>query len=608
MAVGPPASTEQNTPPRDTADTSPIDLFLGQWKTCIEELERLEQRASELSVPVYNLGPLVKSQRSSVERMAKKLAQDTISEGLTAEQWREAALTRVMNLDTTTWRSTWPLVKKYEGLLHINKKFLRGPRHPVQPPLDWQSLIKQRPREEPVVFDAIVEHGYTWMKIIHSGHQALLKQINRARWEMGSDESDGEGDGSEDDSDEILGSTDFFHSVRRYIQGARWNHCRRLHFLLVNIRQGESKEIDKLLNMIRNMSDSNLEIEVRCSNDPFVTDPAPPLEEAIDRLLLRTQKAAMEEDYRLVTRGEANLDPSVLFSLVSDLLHGPVPLQPEGQRAVITKARELQQDGIERKGKGWEDTLVASLYPTLAGRRLVCTRAAAAYFWGVIGAIATDSEEQRGALALPRDGEPVRSSEELRAEFQRWSNVPLPGDVQLPIEIVDDVRLPDIDALVAVGQLPPMAASVARDVSPLNRSIYCYGWAHRMTTVSSHRGIPRQIELSIARHWGPEDAYGPDIWTKNLQGYLVHREKPTEWREMMPDGEIPAEVRRWTNDWDTWGRGISSYGLPDSKTWEGVGHPEVQRFGRGEKRKDPEGIEKVRKGGVVILPWDDEVC
>ncbi len=113
-----------------------------------------------------------------------------------------------------------------------------------------------------------------------------------------------------------------------------------------------------------------------------------------------------------------------------------------------------------------------------------------------------------------------------------------------------------------------MALSVARDISPLNRSLHFYGWIHRITTVTSHRGIPRQFELSIARHWTPQDEYGPDIWTRNFQGYLVHREKSAQWRDMIP-GPVPREVRRWTNDWDTWGRGIGSYGLPDSKTWEG---------------------------------------
>ena len=33
----------------------------------------------------------------------------------------------------------------------------------------------------------------------------------------------------------------------------------------------------------------------------------------------------------------------------------------------------------------------------------------------------------------------------------------------------------------------------------------------------------------------------------------------------------------------TWGRGISTYGLPDTKTWEGIGHADKTKFGRREK-------------------------
>ena len=55
--------------------------------------------------------------------------------------------------------------------------------------------------------------------------------------------------------------------------------------------------------------------------------------------------------------------------------------------------------------------------------------------------------------------------------------------------------------------------------------------------------------------------------------------------------EVPRDVIRWTNPWTTWGRGISTYGLPDTKTWDGVGHDEKQSYGRRMSRREKKELE-----------------
>ncbi len=217
----------------------------------------------------------------------------------------------------------------------------------MEPPQDWLELVKQRPREEPVIFDAVVDGGHTWLKVIGSLHQAVIKQIGRARWELGYADSDSEDDAEGGDPEagreELLGSTDLFHHARVAVQAARWNHCHRLHFVLVNIEEGRTEDVDALLRMIRKLGDNHLKVVVSCANDPFITEPPPPLDVAIGNLLERNGETSIEDDYRLITPGVANLDSSVLLSLASDVLHLPVPQQPEGQRIVISKAIESQQ-------------------------------------------------------------------------------------------------------------------------------------------------------------------------------------------------------------------------------------------------------------------------
>ena len=145
----------------------------------------------------------------------------------------------------------------------------------------------------------------------------------------------------------------------------------------------------------------------------------------------------------------------------------------------------------------------------------------------------------------------------------------------------------------AVG-LPRMALGVSQDLSPPNRSVYLYGWIHRLTTITGHRGIERQIQLSVATYWNSaseaSDVDPPDIWHRHLGAYLIHRDKPKNWKDMIPGvpegGEVPKEMIRWTLPWTTWGRGISTYGVPGTKTWPGVGHDNMQEYGRRMERRE----------------------
>ena len=527
-----------------------IESLIVQWQACIEELQKLHV-ASETSTtgaasrPVRGLNALLKVQQRALDKAAQKHQKHTAlpsSQSGPSPPGPAISQAQYFGIKSCCWEDRWAVVKKCRGLVAINKDFPRSPRLAVAADAGWLAYKDQPFQERVVAVDAVVDSGATWIKFISISAKTLEYQVVAEGWASEPEDEDEEGDedanGEEDDG---LSHTEFADAVKKIILAARWNHCRRVHLILPGLHEGKSELVDRMLRYVRQrIGGDDVAVEVSCADSPFLTSPAPPLDDAITSLIQDRDGLVGDDCGRLTDT--INLDPSALVALATDLHHGPVPLQPESQQRIITQSILDHETDNNNELVSRQDILPMVLYPALRGRKLVCTASAAAYFRKLIDAIATHSEETRASLILP-----------------------------------------SIPPLIASNHLPPMALGVATDLSPLNRSVYLYGWTHRLTTVTGHRGIERQVRLSLARHWtrdGADDERPPDIWHRHLGGYLIHRDKPKEWRAMVPDGEVPREVVRWTNPWTTWGRGISTYGLPDTKTWEGVGHEEKTSYGR----------------------------
>jgi hypothetical protein len=571
--------------PEDAALDDCIETLIVEWQECIQELQRLQKASEAASRLVRGLNALLKVQQRALDKVTHKQRTPTAT-SISGAQYS--------GIKSCCWDDRWAVAKKCRGLVAINKDFPRSPRLPVAPDDGWLDYKDQPFQERPVAVDAVVDSGATWIKFISISSRTLEYQVMAETWESDSEPEDESNRGA----DEGLRHTEFADAVRKIILAARWNHCHRVHLILPGIHEGKSEQVDRMINYVRHkIGGDDVLVEVSCAGSPFLTEAPPPLDDAIAALIQDRDPLVGDDCGRLTET--VNLDPSVLVALVTDLHHGPVPLQPEAQQNIITQSiLDHETDNQELVAR--QDILANVLYPALRGRKLVCTESAAAYFRKLVGAISTHSEETRAALVFAPSqpsAEPASPST-LRQTLQQWSTVPVPDDLHLPVSIVPDITLPDIAPLIDSNTLPPMADPIARDLSPLNRSVYCYGWIHRLTTVTGHRGIERQLKLALARHWTrgeDRDEIPPDVWHRHLGGYLIHRDKPKEWREMVPGGVVPGEVVRWTNPWTTWGRGISTYGLPDTKTWEGVGHGDKTSYGRRVG-----GREEKAMGGEVV--------
>ncbi|KAK4223656.1 hypothetical protein QBC38DRAFT_487281 [Podospora fimiseda] len=574
---------------------SRIEFLVGQWQECIKELQRLEQAADDASRPVRGLHAMLKVQQRALDKVLQK--QDASSPATISPA-------QYMGIRSCCWDDKWTVIKKCRGLIAINKDFPRSPRMPVPRASGWLAFKDQPFQEKTVSVDAVVNSGATWIKFLSISPKTLEYQVMAEGYE-----SEPEEDGSDEGNRDGLRQTEFADTVSKIILAARWNHCRHLHLILPGLQEGKSEVVDRVLSYLRDkIGGQDVKVDVTCAGSPFLVDPPPPVDTAISALIQDRDVLVADDCGRLTET--VNLDPSAIVALVTDLHHGIVPLQPVAQQEIITKSvLDHETDNNELVSR--QDILATVLYPALRGRKLVCTKFAAHYFRKLIDAISTHSEEMRASLILPpSESTETLSETEIREKLQQWSTVPVPADLHLPIHIVEDIDLNDVEPLIASGKLPPMALGVARDLSRLNRSVYLYGWANRLTTITGHRGIERQVRLSIASNWTRDtdaslkgtypDELPPDIWHRHLGGYLIHRDKPKDWRDMIPGGEIPKEVIRWTNPWTTWGRGISTYGLPDTKTWEGVGHADKKSFGRKMTGREEKGG-RLRNGNGKLL-------
>ncbi|KAK3331801.1 hypothetical protein B0T19DRAFT_413998 [Cercophora scortea] len=587
----------------DIVTPEAFDSLFAQWKDCIQELRQLQRAADSSPKPIRTLANLIKVQQRALDKVVQK-TQQAPEPGV-----NPIAPPQYFGVRSCCFADKWAAIKKCRGLVAIDKWFPRSPRLPVPARAGWLAYKDGAFQENQINIDAVVDCGATWLKFMSISPKSLAFQVVTEGWESDEDEDEGEDEHGRGAGDG-LGNTEFAESIKKIVLAARWNHCHHIHLILSSLQEGVSDEIDTMVAYVRErIGGPDVSVTVSCAGSPFLTDEPPPLDEALSALIDDRDKLVSEECSRLTQT--VNLDPSVLVSLVTDLHHGPIAQQSLPLQQIITKSI-LHHETENNELVSRQDILANVLYPALRGRKLVCTRFAAKYFQRVIESISTHSEEIRARMILPpgafsegvdkehagvvANGEGPEDENSLRRRFQEWSNVPVPEDLHLPVEVVDDVDLADVERLILEKKLPPMAMGVAKDLSLLNRSVYLYGWANKLTTISGHRGIERQVTMSVATHWtrasddkpdAPND-YPPDLWHKHIGGYLIHRDKSKDWRSMLPPVEagqeensnVPADMMRWTRAWTTWGRGISTYGLPDTKTWEGVGHDDKQSFGR----------------------------
>jgi hypothetical protein len=148
--------------------------------------------------------------------------------------------------------------------------------------------------------------------------------------------------------------------------------------------------------------------------------------------------------------------------------------------------------------------LPTDIYPLLTGRALFCTSQAAQRMREIVQCMGTESEKRRAAILLGQDTFDNKSHVELRQLLTRESVHPVPDGIALPVEVV----LVDLDDVLSTskpghdsrhGFSPSFASQITSMIrlTPVNSSVFFYGWKRQSTTITSNRAVAQQLNKAI---------------------------------------------------------------------------------------------------------------
>ncbi|KAH7342715.1 hypothetical protein BKA65DRAFT_526759 [Rhexocercosporidium sp. MPI-PUGE-AT-0058] len=389
------------------------------------------------------------------------------------------------------YSSVWSTAKTCTSVVGLGKKFYWPPSKETSSTNGKSDASDITRKQNHALVDVISQDGLEWIKVSSITEKRIIWDLAKAGWVDSDDDSD---DGLDpiDDDDEPEG---LLKQVEALIKASRATFVRNRHPRIVLILPRissvpASKEVGNILSKIRDLG-----VLVQTSDE--IPSP-PPLAAAI-------LKMAAE---RFNTFSEVlNIDCTILLAFASDLSHGRVEPEDWHNKAI---SRQIEMEA--------EDQLLPnSLWPACGSKKMVCTRDAAVRMQEIVETIGTENEKRRALLLLNLDSS--RPREEILAEFQTLTDYRVPKYWALPIQVVD------VDIPTIMAALPPVAENVASNLTPINQSVFLYGWANDLTTLSSNGSVAKGMEAIIEANRADEATLGPDVWLSQSSRSLVGKEK-----------------------------------------------------------------------------------
>ena len=356
-----------------------------------------------------------------------------------------------------------------------------------------KQALHQRLKSESKVDVDVLDWGMEWLCIRWVQQNRLARQMTDSGWCWGYTRGETVDEAEWKD-------TPLAKHVSKLVGATKLNRCEyripRIRLVLPNI-DTTNEDILVFLDHIKELGP---DITIETGDGPFLTAQPPPLMQALEHLVGDEMENLTDT---------VNLDHTILVDMISDLTH--THLTPQPWQSLSTR----QQIEEERSHDG---LMAKTLYPLLRGKKLVCTKEAAAHLHEMLKTVGTEAEKRRGQLLVP-----LQPGKNTREEFASLSIYSLPDDLQIPVTVVEkDWTLPSIETAVEDGILPPVARDVAQSgFTESKRSIFLYGWAAGITTLTSNREIRGQIKTLVEANRHSEDEVGPSIWKVNTTRNLL---------------------------------------------------------------------------------------
>ncbi|KAF7930559.1 uncharacterized protein EAE98_004959 [Botrytis deweyae] len=467
--------------PEPNSERSVKDL-LQKSQNLMTELEQfkalLKERKQDKTVELRHFSTNLQSEIKSLTRLANLDPED------------EKVAHTVSSSNFPFYSAVWNTAKGCKGITALRKRFFWTTGQTLlkskRGDLSAQSNIKS------VEVDVVAGEDLEWVKVNTITARRMIFDLAKAGWAE---------DDSTDDEDENFARLDsddesegLLKQAKLLVEASKLARTKyrypTVRMVLPRITRDCPKQVASVLQEIRALGvtvqifeDIPTSLEISTVLQRMVVDPFEKFSETL------------------------NVDCTMIFAFISDLSHGQVESKDWHHRFLI-KQMEMES----------EDQLLPSIvWPACGARKLICTREAVARAQEIIDTIGTDTEKKRMELIFGFNHESTR--DKLAEEFQKLSEYSIPLEWQLPISIVD------VDVTIIKSELPNVVYDVSKVLTGVNQSVFLYGWASRLTTISSNRVVAKEIEATIEANRGSVDVQGPDIWLSPMARSLVGKEK-----------------------------------------------------------------------------------
>ncbi|OJK01715.1 hypothetical protein ASPACDRAFT_116681 [Aspergillus aculeatus ATCC 16872] len=413
------------------------------------------------------------------------------------------------------YEAVWAIAKgSCSGLVAFGKRFYWGGEVDTSGTGTGEKKRSSKDKKKSVFVDIVADDGEEWVKVSTISETRLLFEMAKKGWEADDSEEeaprtvlrnheDGMGtDDEDDDDDDEIELVKLASGMRKAANVTRVRYrTPRLRFVIPKIEEGSSPEIDGLLKVIRGYG-----IDVTCGENVYSSQSETTQAEALERLLPKPFKHFTST---------LNMDCTLLLAAVSDLSHyKDISTSPIHHKA-INRQIEVEHS---------RPLLPTELWPAMVGRDLVCTEEAAQRMQEIVNIIGTETEKQRMRILMGHDSFAECTPEGLREAYQKLSDYEIPADWRIPVVKVN--AKPTIASAKDLARLPPVYEKVEQVLSDINHSVFLYGWAAGVMTISSNRTVVKQIESIVERNRGADGSLeGPSIWVCDTARSLIGKEK-----------------------------------------------------------------------------------
>ncbi|TDZ65212.1 hypothetical protein CTRI78_v003524 [Colletotrichum trifolii] len=525
MAVFPRFGPDPSTPL-----LAQCEFIIDRITTLLSELEQLkaaiERRPASGYKPVSwnqavpGLGffeRLIVSEKKHLEKMVQSYDAD-LNETVDVEDLDSKVRLRLDASNYKFYETVWEITKRCCDLTGMRREITYKTRN--------KKAIN-------AVVDLVVNGGADWIKVVTTTERRLFYEMADAGWDWDEDDDEATLDVLRDETED---SIEVAKVARHMVAAARTSYQDyrrpRVRILMSRVCEGENAQVDRLLRLVRKLSDGRVELVVETANGPgLLTQATPAFDAAVGNLI--------NTDYFRDFTTTLNVDCSVFMALASDFSH--TAIGPESQ---LLRSKQHRIDAADEFENG--PRLANTLYPAMRGRRLVCTKEAADTFLKIVYEIGTPTEVARTRVLFEQSETATEDGGEQRGRvemLQQLSVHTVPKDLVLPITVVGSVTWDDAQRMVETGELPRVALAAGHKGSGLNAmnvSSFLYGWKAGLTTITSNWEAAKRLRTVVETNRITGDEVGPHIWRIPFSRKLLAKPKA----EGEPAGRLKSRAER----------------------------------------------------------------